>query len=50
MSHDVYVSARYLLDSACCVSKQQLIIVDNFCIALFSGVHKFTALYNILIV
>ena len=25
-----------------------IIIIDNFCIALFSGVHKFTALYNIL--
>ena len=24
------------------------IITDNFCIALFSGVHKLTALYNIL--
>ena len=25
-----------------------IIIIDNFCIALFSGVHKLTALYNIL--
>ena len=25
-----------------------LIIIDNFCIALFSGVPKLTALYNIL--
>ena len=25
-----------------------IIIIDNFCIALFSGVPKFTALYNIL--
>ena len=25
-----------------------IIIMDNFCIALFSGVHKLTALYNIL--
>ena len=25
-----------------------IIIIDNFCIALFSGVHKITALYNIL--
>ena len=24
-----------------------IIIIDNFCIALFSGVHKLTALYNI---
>ena len=23
-----------------------IIIIDNFCIALFSGVHKLTALYN----
>ena len=26
----------------------QIIIIDNFCIVLFSGVHKLTALYNIL--
>ena len=25
-----------------------IIIIDNFCIALFAGVHKLTALYNIL--
>ena len=25
-----------------------IIIIDNFCIALFSGVPKLTALYNIL--
>ena len=25
-----------------------IIITDNFCIALFSGVHKLTVLYNIL--
>ena len=25
-----------------------IIIIDNFCIALFSGVHKLIALYNIL--
>ena len=25
-----------------------MIIIDNFCIALFSGVPKLTALYNIL--
>ena len=25
-----------------------VIIIDNFCIALFSGVHKLTVLYNIL--
>ena len=25
-----------------------IIIIDNFSIALFSGVHKLTALYNIL--
>ena len=25
-----------------------IIIIDNVCIALFSGVHKLTALYNIL--
>ena len=25
-----------------------IIIIDNFCIALFSGVHKLTALYNTL--
>ena len=25
-----------------------IIIIDHFCIALFSGVHKITALYNIL--
>ena len=26
----------------------EIIIIDNFCIALFSSVHKLTALYNIL--
>ena len=26
-----------------------IIIIDNFCIALFSGVHKLTALYNIVL-
>ena len=26
----------------------EVIIIDNFCIALFSSVHKLTALYNIL--
>ena len=26
----------------------EIIIIDNFCIALFSGVPKLTALYNIL--
>ena len=26
----------------------EIIIVDNFCVALFSGVPKLTALYNIL--
>ena len=25
-----------------------VVIIDNFCIALFFGVHKLTALYNIL--
>ena len=25
-----------------------IIIIDNLCVALFSGVHKLTALYNIL--
>ena len=25
-----------------------IIIIDNFCIALFSGVHKLTPLYNTL--
>ena len=25
-----------------------IIIIDNFCLALFFGVHKLTALYNIL--
>ena len=25
-----------------------IIIIDNFCIVIFSGVHKLTALYNIL--
>ena len=29
-------------------SKIITIIIDNLCIALFSGVHKLTALYNIL--
>ena len=29
-------------------SMRMLIIIDHFCIALFSGVHKLTALYNIL--
>ena len=24
----------------------EIIIIDNFCIALFSSVHKLTALYN----
>ena len=29
-------------------SNNKIIIIDNFCIALFSGVHKLIALYNIL--
>ena len=32
----------------CVLLQLMIIIVDNFCIALFSGVPKLTALYNIL--
>ena len=35
---------RSAFEGACGI----IIIIDNFCIALFSGVHKLTALYNIL--
>ena len=35
-------------DAAYAVARVITIIIDNFCIALFSGVHKLTALYNIL--
>ena len=40
---------------SCClmhISKRQrdprIIIIDNFCVTLFSGVHNLTVLYNIL--
>ena len=39
--------SKYPCEYRLCVRLRIIIIIDNFCIELFSGVHKLTALYNI---
>ena len=43
-----YTLFEELNPEGCVLLQLMIIIIDNFCIALFSGVPKLTALYNIL--